>query len=392
MERSVHKLFYIGSLFRDIIIKQIQRYPLLNLFGPPGAGKGQVAESLMCMFGEPQDQIMLGGASTVVGFMRKFAQLSNALVWLDEYKNNLAIKFIESLKNLYDGKGYERGKMTNDFSTESTPIYSSCILSGQDMPTQEPALFMRCIMQTFKDGKFSDSQRKAFAELKEKEKHGLSFITSAIVGHRKRLLDNFKDRQAIIFKQTIKDVANVEVDDRMILNISILLTLHDLFKDILQFPFSYNEAKSFLIENMMVQHGILAGNNDVAKFWHTIEAMFYQNLLIEERDFLIKDGHLYLRLQQVHPMYQKEMLQRQDRNYLSKTTLEHYFSLDSTVFITNKKFRFPDGSNTTNSVFKYEALCSKFDISFTKTKGGYGGQSAIPELTSGWKEVMESPM
>jgi len=337
-------------------MKHISRYPILNLFGPPGAGKGQLATSLMALFGEPQDQIMLGGASTVVGFMRKFAQFSNAIVLLDEYKNTLPQKFIESLKNLYDGKGYERGKMTNDFSTESTPIYSSCVLAGQDMPTIEPALFMRCIMLAFQEGKFTPDQRSAFAELKDREQKGLSYITAELVSHRAMVEQKFKERQGLIFKQVMMEVANPEVDDRMILNISILLTIYDIFQETVKFPFSYKDAKKWLVENMMNQHHILAGNNDLAKFWQIIESLFHQDVILEGRDFHMQDTYLYLSLERVHGYYQKEMIQRRDNNHLSKGTIEHYFSVNTTSFIEKCRKRFPDGSNVQAWKFKYNKL------------------------------------
>src|SRR5690606_6782700 len=93
-------IYYISALFSDIIFKAIgQRFPMLFAYGKRGSGKGTMIQSMMRLFGEGQDQIMLGGASTVVGFMRKLAQYSNALVWMDEYKNNLNVKVIESIKN-----------------------------------------------------------------------------------------------------------------------------------------------------------------------------------------------------------------------------------------------------------------------------------------------------
>ncbi len=350
-------LFYIGSLFRDITMKQIQRYPMLNLFGPPGAGKGQMAESIMTMFGEKQDQIMLGGASTVVGFMRKFAQFRNAIVWLDEYKNNLPVKFIESLKNIYDGKGYERGKMTNDFATESTPIYSSCLLSGQDMPTQEPALFMRVIMLAFDDGKFTNEQREAFGELKNTyESNGLSFITADIFRHRKIINDGFKDKLQLIFKEVVKDVSNTEVDDRMMMNISILLTYMHLLHEVVEFPFTFKDAKAFLIDNMLKQHYVLAGNNDVAKFWGVVESLFYQDIIHENKDFLLEDGYLYLPLMKVYPLYLKELRSRNDPNILSKSTMEHYLKLDPTMYVEYTRKRFSDGSNNYCYKMKYSKL------------------------------------
>lgn len=359
-------LFYIGSLFRDIIMKQVQRYPLLNLFGPPGAGKGQMAESIMALFGERQDQIMLGGASTVVGFMRKFAQFRNAIVWLDEYKNNLPLKFIESFKNIYDGKGYERGKMTNDFTTESTPIHSSCILSGQDMPTQEPALFMRVIMLAFEEGKFTEAQRENFKLLKDAEATGLSYITAQLFCHRNIIQQNFKQKLDIIFKEVMAEAANTEIDDRMIMNISILLTFMHLLQQVLQFPFTYKEAKIFLINNMQWQHAVLAGNNDVAKFWGVIESLFAQDVVKEDHDFMLEDGYIYLRLMQVHPLYVKELKLRGDNNFLSKSTLEHYLQLDKTIFIDRVRKRFRDGSNNHCYQMKY----SRLNIDIIRVKPG----------------------
>jgi len=357
-------LFYIGTLFRDIMMSKVRRYPLINLFGPPGAGKGEMYDSLMHMFGHKQDQIMLGGATTVVGFMRKLAQFKNAIVGLDEYKNNLLPKVIESLKNLYDGIGYERGKMTNDFATESTPVNSSTILSGQDMPTIEPALFMRCVMLSFEEGKFSAEQRNCFQKLKnDHEHHGLSYITADILKFRKVFEEKFKEHYQVVFKQTITDVANVEIDDRMIMNISIFLTIMHLTRDDLQYPFTYSQAKTFLIENMQRQFAILAGNDDLARFWGVIESLYHQDEIKDGRDFIIEDGYLYIRMMQAHPMYQKEMIQRRDSNYLTKPTLEYYLELDKATFAGKVKKRFPDGSNNWTYKMKY----AKLDVDMFKT-------------------------
>jgi hypothetical protein len=377
-------LFYLGSLFRDIIMKEVGRYPLLNLFGPPGSGKGEVATSLMALFGEPQDQIMLGGASTVVGFMRKFAQFCNSIVWLDEYKNNLAQKVIESIKNLYDGKGYERGKMTNDFTTESTPIFSSCILSGQDMPTIEPALFMRCIMLAFQEGKFSADQRKAFTELKKKQHNGLSYITGSLVNYRNLVEEKFKEKYSQIFSIIMKEVDNPEIEDRMFSNVASLLAMYDIFHDILKFPFTYSEVKKWLLENMRNQHLILAGNNDLAKFWGIMESLFHQDVIIEGKDFHLQDGNLYLSLEQVHGYYLKEMIQRRDNNYLSKGTLEHYFKINTTSFIKHDKKRFPDGSNKQAWIFKYNKL--GIDLIKIKTEGLTDDQKQL-KLNEKYREM-----
>jgi hypothetical protein len=219
-------LFYIAAINRDVIYQALgRRFPMLKCYGQRGSGKGTFIESYMWPFGKPQDQIMLGGASTTVGFMRKFAQFSNAIVWLDEYKNNLPVKIIESLKNIYDGIGYERGKKDNSFETESTPINSACILSGQEMPTIEPALFTRVILLSFKPGKgFTDDDRREFKKLQVMQQQSLSHITAHIVRQRSIFQEKYKTEFDTTFTDIIRKVNNKEIDERMILNISALIT------------------------------------------------------------------------------------------------------------------------------------------------------------------------
>jgi hypothetical protein len=119
-------IFFISCMYRHIIYKAMQRrFPMVFLYGQRGSGKGTLMESALHLFGVPQDQLMLGGESTSKGFMRKLAQYCDAVVWLDEYKNNVKKEKIESLKNIYDGIGYERAKADNTFETTSTPIRTS---------------------------------------------------------------------------------------------------------------------------------------------------------------------------------------------------------------------------------------------------------------------------
>jgi hypothetical protein len=375
-------LHYIGSLFRDIVMRRLQRYPLLNLFGPPQAGKGKMAESLMAMFGEGQSQIMLGGASTAVGFMRKFGQLSNAYVWLDEYKNSLPFKIQESIKNLYDGIGYERGKMSNDLQTESTPVLSSCILSGQELPTGEAALFTRIILVPFDDGKSRPLEQKlAFDELKSFENDGgFPYITSMIVKHRELVKKNFESEFKKIQFGLLQKLVEPKIDDRFIDNISMLLAFRKIFNGILDFAFTYEDAENYMIENIKHHQLLKMGNDDVSKFWQTIETLSFDGLIQDGRDFVIEDGFIFIKIQQVHHKYVEAMIKRRDLGYLAKPTLEHYLKLDKNVFGGYIKRRFPDGSNTWCFKMKYE----KLNIDLVKPTGESITTTQTNEI---WKPV-----
>ena len=42
--------FLIASLFRDLIVNVTTSFPILNLFGPKGSGKSELAHSLTSFF------------------------------------------------------------------------------------------------------------------------------------------------------------------------------------------------------------------------------------------------------------------------------------------------------------------------------------------------------
>ncbi|CAN5398325.1 hypothetical protein BH11BAC5_BH11BAC5_48680 [soil metagenome] len=335
-------LFFIASLFRDLMVSVHKCFPILNMYGQRGSGKGKMIDSLMRMFGESQDQIMLGGESTGKGFMRKFAQLSNAIVWLDEYKNSLPPKLIENLKNIFDVVGYTTAKMSNDMQTNVTPIRSSCILSGQEMPTAEPALFTRVIMLQFEPGKFTEKQRTAFQKLKKLEEGGLSYLTCQILPHRKIFEGRYQDNYEIIFKDFIKEVNNNDVDDRLIMNISMLAAVYVTLQDVIDFPFKYQDVKAYLLNNMNNQFTLLQGSDDLGKFWQVFENLCNTGLATEGIHYMIYDGILIFRMKLVHPLYVKHLVSLKDQHILTKDTLENYIRSDKNIFIGRLRKQFSD--------------------------------------------------
>jgi hypothetical protein len=77
------------------------------------------------------------------------AAAANALVHIDEYKNDLDVKALEFLKGLWDGKGRTRMNMDLDKKKETTAVDAGIILPGQEMPTADIALFTRLIFLQF---------------------------------------------------------------------------------------------------------------------------------------------------------------------------------------------------------------------------------------------------
>jgi len=349
-------VYWFASIHSDLIFDQMQRFPILNLFGQKGSGKGALAESLLKLFGLGQHQLMLGGASTVVGFMRKLSQFSNSIIWFDEYKNNLHPKIIESLKNIYDRKGYERGKKDNSNQTQVSKIYSTLIVSGQEMPTIEPAFFSRLIMLTFEPLKLKDEDRVHFKKLQNMEKNGLSFLTVQALKHRNKIEELFKPLHAEEAKWIIENTKGLDIDERFIANYSMMMAVAKIMDSVMSLPFKVSELRDYLLELLKHQHFIINSSDDKNKFWEIVEQLFNNFLIEEGKDFEIYDGKLVIRIQNVFGNYAKEMRQRNDPNILHKSTLESYLSSDQKSFIEKTKKQFADGSYTYAMIFKYKEL------------------------------------
>jgi hypothetical protein len=348
-------VYYLMALFSDIVFIKIgERFPILNIYGKRGTGKGTMAQSIVKLFGLGQSQIMLGGAATVVGFMRKFAQFINAIVWLDEYKNNLAAKIIESIKNIYDRTGYERGKKDNTFDTESTPVHSACILSGQEMPTIEPALFSRVILLILTETKFNDKQRELKRELDKMEESGLSHITTYLMRHRSLVAEKFLDTYDIELKRLIADVDNNEVDDRIFVNYASVIAIAEIVDSVETLPFNMISFRTLIKQTLLEQFFVLKGSDDVSKFWEVVQSLFTEGLIQDGKHFLIKNALIYIRVGELHQAYSKRLIERKDPNGLDQQTLYKYLESDPKAFHKKDKKWFAGvGSQLHCHVFKY---------------------------------------
>ncbi|MNK53051.1 hypothetical protein D3C87_720020 [compost metagenome] len=348
--------FYLISIFSDIVYRSMDsRFPMLNVYGQKGTGKGTMIESMMKLFGLGQKQLMLGGASTVVGMMRKSGQFSNAMLWMDEYKNNLKPTTIESLKNFYDRIGYERGKKDNTFQTESTRIDSAIIVSGQEMPIIEEALFSRFLLLITKRFSRTEETRQNFLKLKEWEENGLSDITVHLMQYRGKVAQHFKAKYAEEQRTLAKAVNNADVDERFINNYASIIAMADLLRDEVHLPFTIVDFRELCKRTLLEQFFVLKGSDSIGKWWSIVEQLFNTREISENRHFIIEEGKLFIRIQDVFQHYAETMQKRKDAGVLDEATLRNYLESDPKNFVERKK-KFFGGSQRWCMVFKYEGL------------------------------------
>lgn len=377
---SLAILFFIGALFRDHIFEVCENYfPILFLFGKPSTGKTKMAEGLLAMFGIKQDVLNLSN-TTKAGISKKLAEFFNALAFLDEYKNSLDPEIIQFSKSIADGQGRNKSDLTSDEKTTSTPINSAAIMAGQEKPTTDIALFTRCLLCTFLEREFN---KAAFDELTDLQKGGLTNVTLEILRNRQFVEQNFKTyfRQAQKEFKNLCDLHNsklmeekkspIQIQERLITSISCLYGAYCCVENKLEFPFTKDEIKSILLNQIIKQGEMITYSNDVSTFWDYVQDLFYAGLLQEGFHFKISNefdsensihkNMLYLQFKTTHSLYAVQHRKATGKPGMDKDSLMNYLKNTGEFIKTVSNTRFGKVSNSAH-VFDYDELSKHINL------------------------------
>lgn len=278
--------FLLATLFRDIITGYTKTFPILNLFGPKGSGKSELGHSMMAFFiienVPPNIQ-----NSTIAAMADLVAQCANALVHIDEFKNNIDIDKREFLKGLWDGAGRSRMNMDRDKKREITSVDCGVILSGQEMATADIALFSRFVYLTFNKSEFSDEAKRKFNEMKEVRKRGLTNLTLQILKHRPRFEADFITNYNRCTNDILERMKTEQIEDRILRNWLIPLAAFRTIEGAINIPFGYKDIMDVCIEGIRRQNAECKSNNELAQFWNVVSYLQQNGEIFNEGDYRI---------------------------------------------------------------------------------------------------------
>ncbi len=280
-------IFFIATLFRDIVTRNTRSYPILNLFGPKGSGKSELGHTLMSFFIIENIPPNIQN-STIPALNDTVAAVANALVHIDEYKNNLDISKNEFLKGLWDGTGRTRMNMDLDKKRETTSVDSGVIMSGQEMPTADIALFSRLIFLSFSESTFTDEQKQEFQLLKKMRAQGMTHLTLEILKLRHIMDSEFP----IIYPKTFQEVtallSDMVIEDRILMNWIAPLAAFRCLEGYLKISLSYKQMLDICVEGIKFQNAQCKQNNELAAFWNMVQFLMSEGEIIEGGDFRIE--------------------------------------------------------------------------------------------------------
>lgn len=318
-------LFTLASAFQDIVFNTIKSFPLLLLYGPPSSGKDQLANCCQSFFGYPQASINLeSGSSTLKAQIREFAQFGNLISQLSEFKNGDP-KLVGMLKGLWDRNGYKRGTLDSKVSTESVPILSSTILTGNEYPNDE-ALITRCLWEEMVKNDFSAKERKAYDELEDMTKKGVSKFMADLLHERGEFDLKFKEKQRFYKSELSNRLPMKDVPARIVTNLSVLGATFDVFKDKKDFllPFGFNEMVLHFDQCVTQQVRKLNSASIITKFWDLFVAAMRgprNNRIQNEHDFKLEGNKLFFNFTNVYNRIQLEWWPRYNESMPSKTMM-----------------------------------------------------------------------
>ena len=280
-------LFYLATLFRDVVTRSTRSFPILNLFGPKGSGKSELGHTLMSFFISNNVPPNIQN-STLPALNDTVASVANALVHLDEYKNNLDINKHEFLKGLWDGTGRTRINL-DDKKKETTSVDSGIILSGQEMPTADIALFSRLIFLSFSKSSFSEEEKKKYLELRKMRSQGLTHLTLEILKLRKTVEDDFP----VLYEKTMMEVnakfeeKEIMIEDRILMNWVAPLAVFRCLESYLDMELSFKQMMELCVEGIEFQNAQCRQNNELANFWNMVQYLVSEGEIIEGGDYRI---------------------------------------------------------------------------------------------------------
>lgn len=279
--------YLLATLFRDVIFGRTRHFPILNLFGEKGTGKTTLATSLQAFFLHGIDPPNLG-VTSVPAMNDRVSQAVNTLVVLDEYKNDLDIRKVAYLKGLWGGGGQTKKNTNTDGMAAQTIVSTGVVLSGQDKPTQDMALYTRVIFLAFAKTSFTQAEKRSYEDLVTLCNLGLTHLTIEVLQHRELFEKNFDEMYSITKRELATKLENETIHDRIFGNWVIPLAVFRTLETVIEVPLTYTDLFETSIKGIRNQNELAQESSEVADFWSMLQGFQTSGKCIDGAHYRIR--------------------------------------------------------------------------------------------------------
>ena len=353
----------VASVFKDIIFKANNNwFPIEFHFGEKQSGKSQAMDTEASLFGhvKPGGINIHSGGSTPTGIQRIISNFQNAIIVLNEYKNNIHDTKIEMLKSFADGSGKLTAKKTMGLETASLKTRAVPVVGGQDMPTKEAALLSRCnILRWTADHR----NPEAFKILKSWEAQGrCTWIVNELLDYRQAFVQHYKterDKVAKLYATEVELAGKTPPSDREVLNKATLLATIKVLQEHtdLAINFEYNQFFLSCMENTLTLIDIQQTSDEIETFLSVVFSITdveghisSKPVKLGEHIMVKKDEThelLYLRLRAAYQYYKEASIRRGDTP-MAESGIKSYLMNHRYFIKKEKNVRFDNVDNPTS--------------------------------------------
>ena len=278
--------FYLSTIFRDIIIDSTRSFPLLNIYGKKGTGKTELALSIVNLF-QRSPEVSNLESTTYFAMGDKCAEVSNMVVHFDEYKNSLSNKHIDFLKGIYDNAGRTR-RSSDGERREATNVSCGVILTGQEMPTADIALFSRVLFLESQRSERTKEETDKFHQLVRLRNLCPTNITVELIRYRENFNAGWRDAWERALREVKQSVDYHVVGERFINNWAMVLaTYYCLEPHLTDLPFDAVKVRDICIRGINYQFALCNSTDEISVFWSMFSKSRQLGDIKESQDYKI---------------------------------------------------------------------------------------------------------
>jgi len=366
--------YLLAALFHDVVVSTCRFFPILNVFGQKASGKTHLARAFMAFFVNGESLVNLL-STTKPALADAVAQTANGLVHIDEYKNTIDHEMVDFLKGLWGGTGRTRMNMDKDKKHETTRVDSGIILTGQEMPTADPALYSRLIFLYNNRSVFSTEEKRRFEKLKACTAMGCTHLTVQLLNLRSIFEKHFKDNFKAVGDELAERLQGHEIIDRIAGNWQVPLAAFRTLETYIHAPFTYPQFRDICTNGIIQQNKECAHNDEMANYWNIQSILFQEGKLLPKADFRIvlvtkldcdvsKQSYTwekpkkvlmfnYMRGNSLYRAYGRS----REQELLSESALEHYLRNSDACLGKKRSVRFaylPNGQQVMTETGEYQ--------------------------------------
>jgi DNA primase len=358
--------YAVLTIFRDIIFDVDNNCPHLYAFGEPSSGKSKWAESITAIFYYKRAAFNLN-SGTDFAFFNYMSKYANCPAHLNEFEIEV-IKpdWFQAIKGAYDGEGRERGKGGSKNKTEIQKVKSTLILTGQKLITADDnSVVTRSIIEPFstREKGFTNEEKKAYDTLKDYEGEGLSGMLPELLQYRPYFKESYKEEYNNMLGTWRKKIDQSKFNQRILQNYAHLAACYKIIAEKLQLSTTAEEFIKYCLQKAEKWSMFIRNSDTLSEFWNTLSYLVDQQQLVDGWNYIIEDSLsitvrtsrsetatinfekptkiLYLRINEVHKLFQMEFRKRTGKEAMNLDTLMHYFSGRSYYIgsVKSKKFK-----------------------------------------------------